>query len=103
MKGKDLGKNGWKAKVVVFMKTLAPKYSPMPINPRNHTTQTWARGLARSLFFLTWDTAQLYKGKDYPRVRIVVGGDNSITGCLRGYPSGRHYGSPGLAVESRSK
>ena len=66
MKGKDLGKNGWKAKVVVFMKTLAPKYSPMPINPRNHITPTWARGLARSLFFLTWDTAQLYKGKVTP-------------------------------------
>ena len=66
MKGKDLGKNGWKAKVVVFMKTLAPKYSPMPINPRNHTTPTWARGLARSLFFLTWETAQLYKGKSTP-------------------------------------
>jgi hypothetical protein len=32
MKGKDLDKDDEKEKVVVFMKMLAPKYSPMPIN-----------------------------------------------------------------------
>ena len=46
----------WLEGEILFSKTLAPKYSPMPIKSRNHITPTWARGLTRSLFKLMWET-----------------------------------------------
>jgi hypothetical protein len=32
------------------------------------------RGLARNLFALVWGTSQLYKGTQYPRIRVVASG-----------------------------
>jgi hypothetical protein len=78
------------------------KCSLRTINPCNHDYPGMGRGLARSLFTL------VRKSHNYKRVRStpesglsqVVG--NSIAGPPIGYPPGRHYGSPDVALGLRS-
>jgi hypothetical protein len=73
------------------------------INPCNHDYPGMGRGLARSLFILVQES------HNYIRVHStlesglsqVVG--NSIAGPPIGYPPRRHYGSPNVALELRSK
>jgi hypothetical protein len=69
------------------------------INPCNHDYPGMGWGLAHSLFILVRES------RNYIRVRgtlesglsQVVG--NSIVGPPIGYPPGRHYGSPNVALE----
>jgi hypothetical protein len=78
------------------------KCSLRTINPCNHDYPGIGRDLARSLFILVRES------HNYIRVRgtlesglsQVVG--NSVAGPPIGYPPGRHYGSPDMALELRS-
>jgi hypothetical protein len=73
-----------------------------PINPCNHDYLGMGRVLARSLFILVWESHNYIRVRGTPESGLsqVVG--NSVAGSPIGYPPGRHYGSPDVALELRS-
>jgi hypothetical protein len=60
------------------------------------------RGLAQCLFALVRGSLQLYKGRQTPESGLSQMVGNSVAGPPIGYPSGRHLGSPAMALELHS-
>jgi hypothetical protein len=83
------------------MTLVITKCSLRTINPCNHDYPGMGRGLARSLFILVWESHNYIRVHGTPESGLsqVVG--NSVAGRPIGYPPGRHYGSPDVALELR--
>lgn len=61
-------------KRILFMKTLASKYSPVTINPRNHSYSNVGTELSLTFVLLSMRHRTTIQGYGYPRVRVVMVG-----------------------------
>jgi hypothetical protein len=84
------------------MTLVITKCSLRTINQCNHDYPGMGRGLAHSLFILVRESHNYIRVHGTPESGLsqVVG--NSVAGPPIGYPPGRHYGSPDVALELRS-
>jgi hypothetical protein len=61
-------------KKILFSKTLASKYSPVTINPRNHIYSNVGTELSLTFVLLSMRHRKTIQGYGYPRVRVVMVG-----------------------------